>query len=75
MAIDRAPKFQKSSKNGLKNGKIRADRHKCTFENMMKNREIFLSGHSAVGSAPRSGRGGRGFKSRCSDHDGYSYST
>ena len=26
-----------------------------------------FSGHSAVGSAPRSGRGGRGFKSRCSD--------
>ena len=29
----------------------------------------FLSGHSAVGSAPRSGRGGRGFKSRCSDQN------
>ena len=26
-----------------------------------------FSGHSAVGSAPRSGRGGRWFKSRCSD--------
>ena len=26
-----------------------------------------FSGHSAAGSAPRSGRGGRGFESRCSD--------
>ena len=30
-----------------------------------------FSGHSAVGSAPGSGLGGRGFKSRCSDQRNY----
>ncbi len=30
---------------------------------------VFFSGHSADGSAPGSGLGGRGFKSRCSDQN------